>query len=194
MYSPFPGRRRTRGLLIAALALMTIVIPNAATASAATSTAGSVNFMRSAEGSFDTFTSNPTTAQQDWMKAHYSRMRAYAPYFDTRLSWSSKAWFYQSAYAIYPGSAVDVEHPEWILRDAAGNKLYIPFGCSGGKCTQYAADIGNPAFQKWWIDQARVRLGKGYAGIYIDDVNLYRKVSNGLGQAVAPSTRARTPR
>ena len=32
----------------------------------------------------------------------------------------------------------------------------------------------------------RARLAKGYAGVYIDDVNLYRKVSNGLGQAVAP--------
>ena len=88
-------------------------------------------------------------------------MRAYAPYFDSRLGWSSKAWFYQSGYAIYPGSSIDVQHPEWILRDAAGNKLYIPFGCSGGKCTQYAADIGNPAFRKWWLDQARVRLAQG---------------------------------
>ena len=120
------------------------------------------------------------------MKAHYWRMRAYAPYFDSRLSWASKAWAYQSAYAIYPGSAVDTQHPEWILRDAAGNKLYIPFGCSGGKCTQYAADIGNPAYRQWWLDQSRAKLDKGYAGLYIDDVNLYRKVSNGYGQAVAP--------
>ena len=143
MHSPLAAGR-TRRFILAALAVTAMAIP-VSTASAATSAAGSVNFMRAAEGSFDTFTSNPTAAQQDWMKAHYSRMRAYAPYFDTRLSWSSKAWFYQSAYAIYPGSALDVEHPEWILRDAAGNKLYIPFGCSGGKCTQYAADIGNPA-------------------------------------------------
>ena len=152
MYSSFSGRRRTRGLLIAAFAVMMIAVPNTATASAATSAAGSVNFMRSAEGSFDTFTANPTTTQKDWMNGHYSRMRTYAPYFDSRLSWSPKAWFYQSAYAIYPGSSVDVEHPEWILRDAAGNKLYIPFGCSAGKCTQYAGDIGNPAFRKWWTD------------------------------------------
>ena len=135
MFSPFAGRRRSRRLLVSAVAVMAIVVPNAATASAATSVAGSVNFMRSAEGSFDTFTSAPTTASKDWMKAHYWRMRAYAPYFDTRLSWSSKAWFYQSAYAVYPGSSVDVQHPEWILHDAAGNKLYIPDGCSGGKCS-----------------------------------------------------------
>ena len=120
------------------------------------------------------------------MKAHYWRMRAYAPYFDARLSWSSKAWVYQSAYAIYPAAASTSQHPEWILRDAAGNKLYIPFGCSGGTCPQYAADIGNPAFRAVLDRQARARLAKGYAGIYIDDVNLYRKVCNGAGQAVAP--------
>jgi hypothetical protein len=176
---------RARLFVLAALTATAMAI-SVSSASAATADAGSVNFMRSAEGSFDTFTSSPTTAQQDWMKAHYWRMRAYAPYFDTRLSWSSKAWFYQSAYAVYPGSTIDVQHPDWILRDAAGNKLYIPFGCSAGKCTQYAADIGNPAFQKWWIDQARLRLAKGYAGIYIDDVNLYMKVSNGSGAAVSP--------
>ena len=166
--------------------LIAMVACNVAPASAATAAAGSVNFMRTAEGSFDGFTASPTVAQQAWMKAHYWRMRAYAPYFDSRLAWSSKAWAYQSAYAIYPGSKVDVEHPEWILRDAAGNKLYIPFACSGGKCSQYAADIGNPAYRQWWLDQSRAKLGKGYAGLYIDDVNLYRKVSNGSGVAVDP--------
>ena len=185
MYSSFSGGRSTARFLTAALTALAMIVP-ASTASAATAAAGSVNFMRSAEATFDTFTSNPTTAQKEWMKAHYWRLRAYAPYFDSRLSSSSKAWFYQSAYAIYPDSAVARDHPDWILRDAAGNKLYVPFACSGGKCSQYAADIGNPAFRKWWIDQARTRLAKGYAGVYIDDVNLYRKVSNGYGTAVAP--------
>ena len=120
------------------------------------------------------------------MKAHYWRMRAYAPYFDSRLSWAPKTWAYQSAYAINPGSTVDTQHPEWILRDAAGNKLYLPFACSAGKCSQYAADIGNPAYREWWVAQARTNLAKGYAGLYIDDVNLYRKVSNGSGVAVDP--------
>ena len=43
-----------------------------------------------------------------------------------------------------------------------------------------------PRLPPWWIDQSRARLAMGYAGIYIDDVNLYRKVSNGLGQMVDP--------
>jgi hypothetical protein len=190
MYSSFSRRSRARGLLFAALMVCATFFFSAVfsvvPASAATSLAGSVNFMRTAESSFDVFTANPTVAQQAWMKAHYWRMRAYAPYFDSRLSWSSKAWAYQNAYAIYPGSAVETQHPEWILRDAAGNKLYIPFACSGGKCSQYAADIGNPAFRQWWLDQSRAKLAKGYGGLFIDDVNLYRRVSNGSGTAVAP--------
>ena len=94
----FQGRAAPVCIVLAALTVTAMAIP-ISTASAATAAAGSVNFMRTAEGTFDTFTSAPTTAQKDWMKAHYWRMRAYAPYFDTRLSWSSKAWFYQSAYA-----------------------------------------------------------------------------------------------
>ena len=120
------------------------------------------------------------------MKAHYWRMRAYSPYFDTASSWSSKAWAYQSAYAIYPGSAVDVQHPEWILRDAAGNKLYIPFGCSGGKCTQYAADIGNPAFASGGSTSPAPGSPRATPASTFDDVNLYRKVSNGIGVAGRP--------
>jgi Hypothetical glycosyl hydrolase family 15 len=187
VFASFQGRRRTRRLLIAALTAGAIAVPSAVTATAsAATTAGDVNFMRTAEGTFDTFTANPTAAQKTWMHDHYWRMRAYAPYFDSRLSWSSKTWLYQSAYAIYPGSTVATQHPDWILHDAAGNKLYIPFGCHSGVCTQYAGDVGNPAFRQWWIDQARSRLAKGYTGIYIDDVNLYRKVSNGSGVAVDP--------
>ena len=41
------------------------------------------------------------------------------------------------------------------LRDGGGNKLYIPWGCSGGTCPQYAADVGNPAYRAWFIDQVR---------------------------------------
>jgi len=41
---------------------------------------------------------------------------------------------YQDLYAIYtqPAPAIgDVfsQHPDWVLRDAGGNALYIPWGC-----------------------------------------------------------------
>ena len=120
------------------------------------------------------------------MRAHYARMRAYSPYFDSRLGWFPDAWAYQDAYAIYRTSSVATEHPEWILKDAQGNKLYIPFGCSGGVCPQYAADFGNAAFRDWWIRAAADKMAKGYRGLFVDDVNMEWRVGNGSGQFVAP--------
>jgi hypothetical protein len=148
--------------------------------------AGSVRFAKAAESSFDRFTAAPSGEQQAWMRDHYWRMRAYAPYFDQRLSWYANAWAYQDAYAIYRGSDVAEEHPDWILEDARGNKLYIPFGCSGGTCPQYAADFGNPEFRAWWITGARARMAKGYRGLFVDDVNMDFRVGNGSGSFVAP--------
>jgi hypothetical protein len=149
--------------------------------------AGQVHFVAVANSSFDVFTQNPTQAQKDWMGRHYWRMLAYAPYFDSRLSWFPDAWVYKDIYAIYVGSSLASQHPEWILRDANGNRLYIPYGCSGGSCPQYAADIGNPAYRTFWIGQASTTLVKGYRGLFVDDVNmLISRVSNGNGTPVAP--------
>src|SRR4029077_18757723 len=87
---------------------------------------------------------------------------------------------------IYTGASLAAEHPEWILKDANGNRLYIPFGCRNGSCPQQADDIGNPAYRAWWIAQARTRVGKGYRGLFVDDVNLALKVGDGTGLAVPP--------
>src|SRR4051794_140328 len=195
MSFPFASRGRYSAQLILTIALSILLSALGASNSFADpASAGRVQFMRSADSAFDAFTNSPTAAQQDWMGAHYWRMRAYSPYFDSRLAWSPKAWVYQSAYAIYVGGAVARAHPDWILRDAAGNKLYIPFGCKNGTCPQYAGDIGNPAFRAWWISRARSRLARGYGGVYIDDVNLYPKVGNGARPPAHPiHPRTRTP-
>jgi len=148
--------------------------------------AGSVQFAKAAEANFDAFSLNPSDSQKAWMRSHYDRMRAYAPYFDSRLAWFPDAWAYQDAYAIYRTSSVAAEHPDWILKDAAGNKLYIPFGCSNGTCPQYAGDFGNPAFRDWWIQGATSKMAKGYRGLFIDDVNMDFRVGNGAGAGVAP--------
>ena len=151
---------RARMILSSALAIL-IAALGATSAVADPADAGRAHFMRSADTTFDTFMASPTTTQKDWMRAHYWRMRGYSPSFDSRLAWAPKTWVYQSAYAIYVGGPVARDHPDWILRDAAGNKLYIPFGCKNGTCPQYAGDIGNPAFRSWWISQARARLALG---------------------------------
>ncbi len=153
---------------------------------AAPEDAGSVRFAKAATASFDQYTVNPSSAQQQWMRDHYWRMRTYAPYFDSRLSWFSDAWTYKDAYAIYPNTSVAQQHPEWILKDAAGHRLYIPWGCGNGTCPQYAADIGDPGFRQYWIDEARQQLAAGYRGLFVDDVNMELRVGAGDGSQVAP--------
>src|SRR3954468_21924262 len=135
------GLRRAAPLAATVLCLLA---PAAAHADGAD--AGSVHFMRGAESAFDTFSSDPTSAEQQWMRDHYTRMRTYAPYFDSRLRWFADAWTYKDLYAIYPGSRLRSGADRFILRDAAGNRLHIPFDCSGGTCPQFAGDIGDPAF------------------------------------------------
>ena len=148
---------------------------------------GTVRFAKGAATSFDRYTRDPTPAQQAWMQAHYARMRAYSPYFDARLAWFPKAWVYKDLYAIYVDSPLVDAHPDWILRDGGGDRLYIPYDCKGGTCPQYAADIGNPAFRADWVAGARATLGKGYVGLFVDDVNMdLSRVGNGAGSAVVP--------
>jgi len=148
---------------------------------------GRVNFFTVANSDFDEWTDSPTQAQQEFMREHYYRMLTYAPYFDSRLSWYPNGWEYVDAYAIYQSSSIVQDHPEWILKDASGQNLYIPFGCSGGTCPQYAADIGHPEFRKNFIDHERSRLAAGYIGIYVDDVNLSKiTIGDGRGEQVTP--------
>jgi hypothetical protein len=148
--------------------------------------AGLVRFYNVADSDFDVYSSDPTAVQQAWMRAHYFRMQTYSPYFDSRLEWYPRAWEYQNAYAIRASSPVMAAHPEWILRDADGSRLYIPWGCSNGTCPQYAADFGNPEFRADWIREARRVLAMGYIGLWIDDVNMTWRVGNGRGDHVAP--------
>ena len=132
----------------------------------------------------DRYSGDPVPAEADWMRTHYARMQTYSPYFDSRLSWYPDAWVYKDSYAIRAEWPVFREHPEWVLRDARGRLLYIDWDCSRGSCPQYAADIGNPAFRSWWIAHARDLVRTGYRGIFVDDVNLAWRISNGVGMAV----------
>jgi hypothetical protein len=147
---------------------------------------GVVHYAKPAASSFDRYTRRPNARRQAWMRAHYWRMRAYSPYFDARTHWYWNAWFYRDAYALYRGRRPAREHPDWILRDTRGRRLFIPFDCARGTCPQYAADIGNPAFRAHWIAGARASLARGYAGVFIDDVNMELRVSDGSGREVAP--------
>ena len=147
---------------------------------------GRVRFYNIADTDFDRYSKRPSEGDQAWMRANFSRMQTYSPYFDRRTAWFPNAWVYKDSYAIKPHWPEYREHPDWILRDADGDKLFIPWGCKKGTCPQYAGDVGNPAFRAHWIAAAREKLAQGYRGIWVDDVNLTWRVSDGNGEHVRP--------
>jgi Hypothetical glycosyl hydrolase family 15 len=177
------GRRRAIAVL--ALAAIAAFSPGFV-GNAAADTAGTVHFVRSADTSFDAYTSSPSPEAQAWLRAHMWRMTVFSPYFDSKTSWYPQGWLYDDSYAIYKSSQLAAQHPEWILKDASGNKLYIPFGCAGGTCPQYAGDISNPAYRHNWIAEVRAELAHGYRGLFVDDVNMEQRTGNGEGQQVTP--------
>jgi hypothetical protein len=185
------ARSLRRIAALGALALLVGATPAAAT------TDGKLRFVRNATSAFDpqVLAAQTDPVLQSFWRDHYWRMRGYAPFFDSHTFNGSPAWtpppthFYRDLYAIYNnanGERMIAQHPDWVLRDVAGNKLYIQWACSGTSCTQYAADIGNPEFRQHWINGAATRLAAGYDGIHIDDVNLAMKVSNGAGTFTRP--------
>jgi Hypothetical glycosyl hydrolase family 15 len=149
-------------------------------------TAGTVHFVRFSEPSFDQYLENPSPGMESWLNTHIWRMGVYAPYFDSKTAGYPNGWLYKDSYALYTDESVVSQHPEWVLRDASGNPLYIPWGCSNGTCPQYAGNIANQAFRQWWIGNAKTELSAGYRGLFVDDVNMEMRVGNGSEEAVAP--------
>jgi hypothetical protein len=169
------------------LAILLVTLGNVASAQVADGPqAGVVRFFLTETSTFTQYTDAPSLATETWLNAHFWRMLVYSPYFDSRLSWYPNGDVYFDLYAIYPNSALVSQHPEWILKDANGNWLYIPWGCSQGTCPQYAGDFSNPAYRQWWIAQAQSLIALGYHGLFIDDVNMDFRVGNGQGNFVAP--------
>jgi hypothetical protein len=171
--------------LLAAL-VMLVCVASAPTTALADPSAGHVNFIKRHGPEFDSFTRQPTAALQDWMRTKLWRTVVFSPYFDEKTSWYANGWVYKDLYALYTDQSTAKTHPEWVLRDGGGQKLYIPFGCSNGTCPQYAADVGNPAFRAAWIAEAKAEMAHGYKGLWVDDVNLEFRVGNGNGDEVAP--------
>jgi hypothetical protein len=129
----------------------------------------------------------------------YRRMRLYSPFADDCVRGGYRgALNYHNAQAIYP---VDVRRQKgdsrvkrrnrrrlasWILRDRRGRPLYIPFACARGRCPQFAGDIGNRRYRARIVRQIKEVMGRGYAGVFFDDVNWNLNVSDGRGRPVAP--------
>lgn len=148
--------------------------------------AGEVRLAGSAGSEMDAPMRNPSRARKAWFRRTYTRMKAYAPWFNERLDWYAKAWAYQDLYAVYSDSREDGSRMRYVLRDASGRRLYIPWGCDGGTCPQYAADPGDPGFRRMWIRTAVRKLRAGYIGLYVDDANFAMYTSDGNGRRIAP--------
>jgi hypothetical protein len=148
--------------------------------------AGTVHFVKRTDTAFDRYTARPSAGFRGWMRARFWRAVVYTPYFDARTRWYPGGWVYLDLYAIHRGGALAREHPEWILRDAAGRRLSIPWGCETGRCPQYAGDVTDAGFRRHWIAMARGALRHGYRGLWIDDVNLERRVSDSAGRPAEP--------
>ena len=146
---------------------------------------GDVRFERRANGAFNSYTDAPSSSTQAWLRNHFDRFTTYSPYADSRLSWLPASWAYVNAYGISSGSSFESDHGSWLLQ-AAGGKAYIPWGCGGGSCPLDAADIANPDFRNFWIAQARGILAAGYRGLWIDDVDLPLRISDGNGASQLP--------
>ncbi|MDP9055008.1 MAG: putative glycoside hydrolase family 15 protein [Acidobacteriota bacterium] len=148
---------------------------------------GHVYFQRLADPQLDRFTNSPNSSQKQWFRDRFFRMAVFSPYFDAKTSWYPNSLLYNNLYGIEPDSSFAREHPDWILHDQGGHLLYIPFACEGGVCPHYAADIANPAFRAQWIAQMSDLLRRfRYRGLWIDDVNLEFRVSDGYGKQTAP--------
>jgi hypothetical protein len=154
---------------------------------------GTVQLLKRTTPASDSFVAAPSASLQQWMSDHFWRMAVFSPYFDSRSAWFPNGWIYIDSYAIYrhPSSwTTDIAkaHPDWIFRDAAGNPLFIPWGCDAADgCPQFAADFSNPAFRRWWIDNARTELARGqYHGVWIDDVNMDFRVGDSRGNSATP--------
>jgi hypothetical protein len=147
---------------------------------------GRVRFAQRQNSAFDRYTNNPTPVQQQWFRDHFARMMEFTPYFDSKTSWFSNAQVYMDSYSIQNPSTMATQHPDWILKDAQGKNVYINWGCGGGTCPQFAADITNPAFRSNWIAAALQTLPSGYVGVWVDDVNLDFRFSDTNGVDTVP--------
>jgi len=170
------------GAVTALAAMLSGGLPSPAVAASE----GSVQGVVFGGAAYGKYLEAPSEANKAWMRNHLWRMVTWSPYFDSRLSWYPNAWAYSGSDTIYPGSSVAREHPEWIFKDPTGKPLYVPFACSGGTCPEYAGNIANAAYRKWWIETAKAMMAKGYIGLYIDDVDMEFRVSNGWGEQVPP--------
>jgi hypothetical protein len=153
---------------------------------------GQIRLDKELDSNQDTFLQNASNdpSLRPFWKQKYDRV---GPVFDWWLvanarnaGWLPDGWEYEDAYAVYKDSSGNPEPDKarFVLRDANGKLLYIPFNCSGGTCPQFAANVCDPAWQTNYINRV-INTAALYGGTFMDDTNFERMVSDGGGN---PST------
>jgi hypothetical protein len=177
-----PGLGKARRLALIALTVLSMTM----SLHAQDKSPGRANFVVRIDPAFDTYLKSPTDDAKQWFLSHVWRMMVYSPFFDKKLAWYPGGWVYINLYGLHTDWPVVREHPEWLLRDAQNNPLYIPYDCANGSCPLYAGDVTNPQYRAYWISRARELVAKGYRGLWVDDVNLEFRVSDGSGRHITP--------
>lgn len=169
------------------LCLITTIVLSSVSAFAAAN--GQVRFAQRQNSAFDVYTNNPSPTALNWLITHFTSMMEYSPYFDKKVSSYPGVviQLYQDSMAVYNPSTTATQNPSWILKTASGANVYLNYGCGGGTCPQFAADVSNPAYRANWIAIASNAVAaNGYKGIWIDDVNFDFRFSDGNGNSVTP--------
>jgi hypothetical protein len=170
-------------------------MPRVATAPVATGPSeGAVRLFTAAPSSFDHWTRQRRCGR---FYRRYHRVIFYPPFADRCAGHYPNGLGYVNAQAIYrrpatPGSNISTSlhrragRDRRILRDAQGRPLYVPYGCRRGSCPQYAADIGSSVWRRHLHNAIHDWIGKGYRGIFLDDVNWNLNASDSSGRPVRP--------
>ncbi len=148
---------------------------------------GSILLTIDHQSDFDRYTESPTAWTQWFMLGKYHRIQAYGDYFNPHTRWYPNAWEYQNAMALKVGEPTAAKFVNWVLRDAVGQRLYIGFNCGGGTCPRHAADVGNSGYRYWWLVEAAGNMADDpYRGVWVDDVNLEWRITDGNGEHRKP--------
>lgn len=151
---------------------------------------GRVGFMPEMSGGYMDASAQNTAHHQAWLD-NYDHVLAYGGWGTQYVTpWYKRAFDYIDSYAIYTNSVGTLD--PLILRDSAGNRVYIDWRDADGSLRQYAADVGNQGWRDEILRRCKDAVAKGYQGIYFDDVNLMFRFSNGTTTTtpIDPRTKA----
>lgn len=153
-----------------------------------------VRLLQIADSGFDRYSSTTDPDEQKWIRDSFERMIVWSSYFDDKLTWYPNGAEYEDLFAIYVEETdLIAAHPDWVLRDANGRMLYIDYECANGTCTQYAADFGNQEFRNYWVDNLHARTKLGYPALFLDDVNMVFRISDGNKPVIPIDPRTNQP-